>query len=51
MGNQAVTLGNLELAPFGIDRAAKSRALTALEDAGLIAVERKVGRLPIVTLL
>lgn len=49
--SEAVTLGNAELRPFGIDRAAKSRALTALEDAGLIAVERKVGGLPIVTLL
>jgi hypothetical protein len=51
VGNETVTLGNAELEPFGIDRAAKSRALTALEDARLIAVERKCGRLPIVTLL
>ena len=50
MGKGTVTLGNSELEPFGIDRAAKSRALTALEDAGLIMVERKRGRLPIVTI-
>lgn len=48
--NQTVTLGNAELEPFGTDRAAKSRALTVLEDAGLITVERNRGRLPIVTL-
>jgi hypothetical protein len=51
IGKATVTLGNSELEPFGIDRAAKSRALTALEDAGLIMVERHRGRLPIVTIL
>jgi DNA-binding transcriptional ArsR family regulator len=50
VGNRTVTLGNAELQPFGIDRAAKSRALTVLESAGLVTVERKRGRLPIVTL-
>jgi DNA-binding transcriptional ArsR family regulator len=50
MGNRTVTLGNAELEPFGIDRAAKSRALDALEKAGLIKAERKPGRWPIVTL-
>jgi DNA-binding transcriptional ArsR family regulator len=50
VGNRTVTLGNTELEPFGTDRAAKSRALTVLEDAGLITVERNLGRLPIVTL-
>jgi DNA-binding transcriptional ArsR family regulator len=46
-----VTLSNAELSPFGIDRAAKSRALDALEKAGLITAERKRGRWPIVTLM
>src|ERR1051325_2442121 len=32
--------GNAELEPFGIDRPAKSRALDALEEAGLITVTR-----------
>jgi hypothetical protein len=50
MGKQTVTLGSAELEPFGIDRAAKSRALTVLANAGLIIVERKRGRLPVVTL-
>jgi DNA-binding transcriptional ArsR family regulator len=50
IGKATVTLGNNELEPFGIDRAAKSRALTALEGAGLIMVERRRGRLPIVTI-
>jgi hypothetical protein len=48
--NPTVTLGNAELEPFGVDRAAKSRALTVLANAGLITIERKHGRLPIVTL-
>jgi DNA-binding transcriptional ArsR family regulator len=51
LGNRTVTLGNAELKPFGIDRASKSRALDALEKAGLIRAERKPGRWPIVTLL
>jgi DNA-binding transcriptional ArsR family regulator len=50
VGNRTVTFGNAELQPFGIDRAAKSRALAVLESAGLVTVERKRGRLPIVTL-
>src|SRR5215471_17724012 len=48
---RAIVLGNNDLAPFGVDRAAKSRALAALEDAGLISIERKRGRFPIVTIL
>jgi DNA-binding transcriptional ArsR family regulator len=47
----SVVLSNSELAPFGIDRPAKSRALAALEKAGLIEVARKPGRWPTVTLL
>jgi hypothetical protein len=45
-----VTFGNADLVAFGIDRAAKSRALAALEEANLIGVEREPGRFPVVTL-
>lgn len=48
--NRTVVLGNRELAPFGIDRAAKSRALAALEGAGLITISRQARQLPVVTL-
>jgi DNA-binding transcriptional ArsR family regulator len=47
----AIPLSNSELEPFGIDRAAKSRGLAELEQAGLIKVARRRGRWPIVTLL
>ncbi len=33
---------------FGVDRNAKYRALAWLEQAGLISIERKVGRSPVV---
>jgi hypothetical protein len=46
-----IPLSNTELRPFKVDRAAKSRALTALEKAGLISVERHRGRWPVVTLI
>src|ERR1700730_5610373 len=49
--SNSVWLSNAELRPFGIDRAAKSRGLTALESAGLIAVDRNDGKRPIITLL
>jgi hypothetical protein len=39
-----VSFGNSDLKPLGIDRAAKSRALQALETAGLISVARRRGR-------
>jgi hypothetical protein len=45
-----VSFGNSDLNLLGIDRAAKSRALQALETAGLIAVARRRGRFPTVTL-
>jgi ABC-type metal ion transport system substrate-binding protein len=35
---------------FGIDRNAKYRALRLLEDAGLIAIKRKLGQSPLVTI-
>lgn len=36
---------------FGVDAPAKSRALAALARAGLVAVESRKGRFPVVTLL
>jgi hypothetical protein len=49
--SQTVLFGNADLKPLGIDRAAKSRALRALEQAGLIKIARQRGRLPKITLL
>jgi hypothetical protein len=49
--NNTIKLSNTELEPFGIDRAAKSRGLTALEGAGLIKVDHIPGRWSSVTLL
>ena len=46
-----VMLGSEELKPFGVDRAAKSRAISALESAGLITATHKEGRFPIITLI
>ena len=47
-----VTLPNaFALDPWGVDRHAKGRALRILERAGLIAVERSMGRAPRITLL
>ena len=39
------------LQAFGIDRMARSRAITALERAGLIEVRRRRGRPPLVSLV
>jgi hypothetical protein len=51
MRNSAVVpLSNVTGQRFGIDRNAKYRALQWLEGAGLITVERKLGRAPIVTI-
>jgi hypothetical protein len=47
---KTISLGNADLRPLGIDRASKSRALRALEGAGLIEVVRERGRFPKVTL-
>ena len=47
-----VTLPNaFALDPWGVDRHAKGRALRILERAGLIAVERSMGRAPRILLL
>jgi hypothetical protein len=44
-------LMNSDLERWGIDRRTKSRAVAALEGAGLISVERKTHRWPIITIL
>ncbi len=47
----SVPLSNVSGLRFGLDRNAKYRALGWLEGAGLISVERKLGRAPVVTLV
>ena len=47
--SRTIVLGNADLEPLGIDRAAKSRALSALEGVRLISVTREPGRFPIIT--
>ena len=49
--SRTVSFGNSDLKPLRIDRAAKSRALHALEQAGLIKVARQPSRFPKITLL
>ena len=49
--SMSVALNNLSSREFGVDRNQKYRALQWLEAAGLITVERKLGRAPIVTIL
>lgn len=46
-----VPLSNVSGHRFGCDRNAKYRALAWLEGAGLVKVERKLGRAPVVTIL
>ena len=48
---QTVTLSSDYLGPWGLDRHAKRRALSALELAGLILVDRHKGRAVRVTLV
>ena len=50
-GSASVHLSNILCLRFGLDRSAKYRALRSLEGAGLIAVKRKRGRSPLVTIL
>ena len=45
-----VPLSNITGRHFGLDRNAKYRALAWLESAGLVTVERKLGRAPMVTI-
>lgn len=47
----SVPLSNVAGVSFGLDRNAKYRALDWLEGAGLVTVERKLGRAPVVTIL
>ena len=47
--SRTVSFGNSDLKPLRIDRAAKSRALHALEQAGLIKVARQPSRFPKIT--
>jgi hypothetical protein len=51
MKSDTISFGNSDLRQLGIDRATKSRALRALERAGLIMVARQAGRFPTVNLL
>jgi hypothetical protein len=46
-----ITLTNILLGEFGVNRYAKRRALQQLERAGLISVSRKRGRNPLVTIV
>lgn len=50
-GNRQVALGNIVSRRFGIDRNAKYRSLQWMENEGLVVVERKPGRSPLVTIL
>jgi hypothetical protein len=47
----SVPLSNVSGHQFGLDRNAKYRALDWLEKAGLVQVNRKLGRSPVVTIL
>ena len=47
----SIPLSNVYGNRFGVDRNAKYRALRSLEAAGLVAVQRKRGRSPLVTIL
>ncbi len=49
--SSSVSFSNTSSLLFGLDRNAKYRALGWLERAGLIAVERKLGRAPLITIL
>lgn len=50
MHTQRVQLTNVCSSHFGLDRCSKYRAIRWLEQAGLITVDRHVGRAPIVTI-
>jgi hypothetical protein len=47
--SERVTLGNKALEKHGVSRASKWRALQQLRAAGLVALETRRGRAPIVT--
>jgi len=46
-----IKLGNISLAALGIDRKAKQRALKELEACGLVLIERRTRRSPIIHLI
>ena len=50
-GQWAVPLNNGELLDLGISRWQKGRLVCRLEKSGRIAVERRIGRYPIITVL
>jgi hypothetical protein len=50
-GSVSVHLSNTLCLHFGLDRNAKYRALRSLGEAKLVAVRRKPGRSPLVTIL
>jgi hypothetical protein len=50
MRSSSVPLSNVASQRFGLDRNAKYRALIWLERAGLVKVERKLGRAPVVAI-
>jgi DNA-binding transcriptional ArsR family regulator len=50
-GTDGLRLTAATLKPFQVDRSAKSRALKALEGAGLIRVQRRDRKNPVVTIL
>lgn len=51
MRSRTVRLGNREVERLGVDRHAKSRALAGLRCAGLVRLELRRGRAPVVTIL
>jgi hypothetical protein len=50
-GGSAITVSNVAVAEYGISRRQKWRALTELEHLGLIHLERRGSRSPMVTVL
>jgi hypothetical protein len=50
-GEQTILLTTVECKKWGVSRESKRRALEALESAGLIAVERRGSKNPLVTIL
>lgn len=49
--SRIIPLSNIAGLRFGLDRNAKYRGLAWLERAGLVTVQRKLGRSPVVTIL
>ena len=50
-GSQTISLPSTLLSLFGVNRHSKRRALDALEEASLIAVDRRSGRNPSITII